>query len=278
MDPVLAGPLRVAIDAALRGEPSTAVYHVPDPVMDDDGHDLLIAIHSLTEDDQPAQEVVLEVVEMTTLSRQLRQEVASRERLEVLTARQTSRTDRAAVVLRELQAANEVLAVETGRLRSENEELLIANEEAQAAAEEIETLNEELQATNEELETLNEELQATVEELTTTNDELQARTIESQNLAAAREADRRRLEEILQGAPIGMSVMDGPDHIYRLSNLAALEQLGRAEEEVLGRAAADVLPELVSQGFISVLDRVFASAQPFAGRDVLIRHDRSRDG
>src|SRR5215212_5257341 len=278
MDPVLAGPLRVAIDAALRGEPSTAVYHVPDPVMDDDGRDLLIAIRSLTEDDQPAHEVVLEVVEMTTLSRQLRQEVASRERLEVLTDRKTSRTDRAAVVLRELQAANEVLAVETGRLRSENEELLIANEEAQAAAEEIETLNEELQATNEELETLNEELQATVEELTTTNDELQARTIESQNLAAAREADRQRLEEILQGAPIGMSVMDGPDHIYRLSNLAALEQLGRTEDEVLGRAAADVLPELVSQGFISVLDRVFASAQPFAGRDVLIRHDRSRDG
>src|SRR5215212_5122991 len=278
MDPVLAGPLRVAIDAALRGEPSTAVYHVPDPVMDDDGRDLLIAIRSLTEDDQPAHEVVLEVVEMTTLSRQLRQEVASRERLEVLTDRKTSRTDRAAVVLRELQAANEVLAVETGRLRSENEELLIANEEAQAAAEEIETLNEELQATNEELETLNEELQATVEELTTTNDELQARTIESQNLAAAREADRQRLEEILQGAPIGMSVMDGPDHIYRLSNLAALEQLGRTEEEVLGHAAAYVQPELVSQGFVSVLDRVFASGQPFAGRDVFIRHDRIRDG
>ena len=75
-----------------------------------------------------------------------------------------------------------------------------------------------------------------------------------------------------------MSVMDGPDHIYRLSNVAALEQLGRTEDEVLGRAAADVQPELVSQGFIAVLDRVFASGQPFAGRDLLIRHDRSRDG
>jgi PAS domain S-box-containing protein len=198
--------------------------------------------------------------------------------LEALTDRQISRTDRAAAQLRELQAANEDLAIETGRLRSANEELLVANEEAQAAAEEIETLNEELQATNEELETLNEELQATVEERTTTNDELQARTIEAQNLAAAREVDRQRLEEILQAAPIGMSVMDGPDHIYRLSNLAALEQLGRTGDEILGHTAADLQPELVSQGFISVLDRVFASGQPFAGRDVLIRHDRSRDG
>ena len=278
VDSVLAGPLRVAIDAALRGEPSTAVYHVPDHVMDEKGRDLLIAIRSLAEENQPAHEVVLEVVEMTSLARQLREEVASRERLEVLTDRQTNRTDRAAIVLRELQAANEVLAVETGRLRSENEELLIANEEAQAAAEEIETLNEELQATNEELETLNEELQATVEELTTTNDELQARTIESQNLAAAREADRQRLEDILQGAPIGMSVMDGPDHIYRLSNVAALEQLGRTEEKVLGRTAADVQPELVSQGLVGVLGQVFTSGQAFTGRDVLIRHDRSQDG
>jgi two-component system, chemotaxis family, CheB/CheR fusion protein len=278
MDPSLAGPLRAAIDAALRGEPSTAVYHVPDRVMDDDGHDLLIAIRSPAEENQPAHEAVLEVVEITSLARQLRQEVASREQLQVLTDRQTSRTDRADAVLRELQAANGVLAVETGRLRSANEELLIENEEAQAAAEEIETLNEELQATNEELETLNEELQATVEELTTTNDELQARTIESQNLAAARETDRQRLEDILQGAPIGMSVMDGPDHIYRLSNVAALEQLGRTEEKVLGRAAADVQPELVSQGLVGVLDQVFTSGQPFTGRDVLIRHDRSQDG
>jgi two-component system, chemotaxis family, CheB/CheR fusion protein len=278
MDPSLAGPLRAAIDAALRGEPSTAVYHVPDRVMDDDGHDLLIAIRSPAEENQPAHEAVLEVVEITSLARQLRQEAASREQLQVLTDRQTSRTDRADAVLRELQAANGVLAVETGRLRSANEELLIENEEAQAAAEEIETLNEELQATNEELETLNEELQATVEELTTTNDELQARTIESQNLAAARETDRQRLEDILQGAPIGMSVMDGPDHIYRLSNVAALEQLGRTEEKVLGRAAADVQPELVSQGLVGVLDQVFTSGQPFTGRDVLIRHDRSQDG
>ena len=66
----------------------------------------------------------------------------------------------------------------------------------------------------------------TVQQPTTSDDELQARTIESQNLAAAREADRQRLEGILQGAPIGMSVMDGPDHIYRLNNVAALAQSG----------------------------------------------------
>ena len=53
--------------------------------------------------------------------------------------------------------------------------------------------------------------------------------------------------------------MDGPDHIYRSVNVAGLEQLGRNEEDVLGRPVADVQPELVSQGLVAVLDRVFAT-------------------
>jgi len=39
-----------------------------------------------------------------------------------------------------------------------------------------------------------------------------------------------------------------------------------------------VQPELVSQGFVGVLDEVFNLGQPFTGRDVLMRHDRSQDG
>ena len=276
--PPLAGPLRQAIDDALQGERSTAVYQVPDRLADDDGRDLLITVFAISDEDQPANEVVLEVVEVTELASQLREEIAGRERLQGRADRQTLQTDRTAAELRELQAANQSMAIETGKLRAENEELLIANEEAQAAAEEIETLNEELQATNEELETLNEELQATVEELTTTNDELQARTTESLNLAAARETDRQRLEDILQGAPSGMLVMDGADHIYRFANVAGLQQLGRNEQDVLALSVADVQPELVDQGLIDVLDRVFETGQPFVGREVLIRHDRNRDG
>src|SRR5215217_7932525 len=69
VDPSLAAPLREAIDAALRGEPSTAMYHVPDRVMDDDGSDLLIAVRPLPKEDQPAREAVLEVIEITSLAR-----------------------------------------------------------------------------------------------------------------------------------------------------------------------------------------------------------------
>ena len=73
------GPVWIAARryrCGVAGEPSTAVYHMPDRVMDDDGRDLLIAVRSLAEENQPANEAVLEVVEITSLARQLRAEVA----------------------------------------------------------------------------------------------------------------------------------------------------------------------------------------------------------
>ncbi|MBW3632812.1 MAG: hypothetical protein KY456_07275, partial [Chloroflexi bacterium] len=63
--PALAGPLRQAIDLALQGERSTAVYQVPDQLADDDGRDLLITVFAILEEDQPANEVDSEVVEVT---------------------------------------------------------------------------------------------------------------------------------------------------------------------------------------------------------------------
>jgi len=107
---------------------------------------------------------------------------------------------------RRLEEANGELNTMNEEMQASYEDAMLAAEEAQAATEEVETLNEELQATNEELETLNEELQATIEELNTTNDDLQARTAELQDLARAREEERRaseaskkRLETILSG-------------------------------------------------------------------------------
>ena len=113
---------------------------------------------------------------------------------------------------RRLEGANRELTVLSEQLQTAYEESLVSTEEAQAATEEVETLNEELRATNEELETLNEELQATIEELNTTNEDLQARSAELQEMARAREAERReseaarrRLQAVLWG--IGDAVL-----------------------------------------------------------------------
>ena len=101
------------------------------------------------------------------------------------------RLDRAALVNRRLQGANEELTALVAELRNTNQSMLQASEEAQSGREEVETLNEEFQATNEELETLNEELTASVEELRIANEDLGARTEELRLQSVALEEQKQ---------------------------------------------------------------------------------------
>jgi two-component system CheB/CheR fusion protein len=132
--------------------------------------------------------------ELATLRSQIERMVAEKQEL---VERQKSLID-----------ANSELTKANVELLANNERLVISVEEAQSATEEIETLNEEMQATNEELETVNEELQATVEELNTTNDELEARTLELQDLAVTREAQRQASETTREDLAVALNLVE----------------------------------------------------------------------
>jgi two-component system CheB/CheR fusion protein len=240
--PALAGPLRGVLDLALSGEGSNVSYHVPDYLADGDERDLMISAYPIGLAGSLSDEVVLEVVEITTLARAQRESSVELDGLRSASERERERAQKAAAEVRSLRTANETMASEVTKLQAENEELLVANEEAQAAAEEIETLNEELQATNEELETLNEELQATVEELAATNDELQARTVESLEIAAAREADRQRLEAVLGALGDAVLLVDSAGEPV-LSNSAYDRAFGDATKFMPEANVGERLPE-----------------------------------
>ena len=151
------------------------------------------------------------VIELTDVSRAERDRQTS--------AEVERRLDRAALVNRRLQGANEELTALVAELRNTNQSMLQASEEAQSGREEVETLNEEFQATNEELETLNEELTASVEELRIANEDLGARTeqLRLQSVALeeqkqTREEEHNRLESVL--ASLGDAVV-AVDHAGR---------------------------------------------------------------
>ncbi|MDF2759128.1 MAG: hypothetical protein K0S99_1760 [Thermomicrobiales bacterium] len=228
LGPVLATPLRRALDAALRGEASAETYTAARDAVEGISRDLRITCSPVRRDgaEAPVESVLVEVVDISRAlepGRALETELA-----QIRTERDALREQIAAVVpeLRQLRASNQRLAGEHERLRFDNEQLQLGTEEAQAATEEVETLNEELQATNEELETLNEELQATVEELRATNDELHARTSELELMASELEERRRasevehaRLEAILANLADAVLVVDGQGKVI-LTNAA----------------------------------------------------------
>src|SRR5688572_12959156 len=202
--------IRTAIDAAFGGRTTTAMYEVEAAdVAAKTSHFIETLIRPNGGKAGPVDGAVIELTDVSRAERD-RQTGAQAER----------RLDRAALVNRRLQGANEELTALVAELRSTNQSMLQASEEAQAGREEVETLNEEFQATNEELETLNEELTASVEELRIANEDLGARTeqLRLQSVALeeqkqTREEEHNRLESVL--ASLGDAVV-------------AVDQIGRA--------------------------------------------------
>ena len=89
-------------------------------------------------------------------------------------------------------------------------------------------------------------------------------------------AERDRLQKLFQQAPGFICVLRGPHHIFELANDAYYQLVGH--REIIGHVLAQVLPEVVSQGFLEKLDRVYRTGIPFIGRALPIELQRTPDG
>ena len=223
--------IRVAIDAALTGKTTSAVFEVePTDAASETTHFVEATLRPYRVETRAIEGVVVELTDVTRLEHERRADVRTRQRLE-----------KAVVTNGRLLRANEELTALVAELRTANEAMLLASEDAQATREEVETVNEEFQATNEELETLNEELTASVEELRVANEDLatrtdelsvQANTLEQQRLSLQEEHDRIR--SIL--ASLGDAVV-AVDHEGRIVTTNA------AYDRLFGGAKAEIEPE-----------------------------------
>ena len=83
------------------------------------------------------------------------------------------------------------------------------------------------------------------------------RVIAEQRLAAEKE----RLIQLFDQGPSCMALLEGPEHRYALANASYLGLIERTD--VIGKTVAEVLPEAIGQGYVEILNEVFASAKPF---------------
>ncbi|MES2694339.1 MAG: hypothetical protein V4773_12760, partial [Verrucomicrobiota bacterium] len=85
--------------------------------------------------------------------------------------------------------------------------------------------------------------------------------------ASAIEGERGRLHELLMRAPAIICVLRGPRHVIELANEHYL-RLVRRSAQIVGQRLMEALPELEGQGYLEILDRVFANGEPFVGREM----------
>ncbi|MFC7556643.1 diguanylate cyclase domain-containing protein [Pseudoroseomonas wenyumeiae] len=98
----------------------------------------------------------------------------------------------------------------------------------------------------------------------------------TQNLQGILRNERERLHQLFQQAPGFICILQGPNHVFELANDAYYQLVGH--RQIIGHPLGEVLPEVIAQGFLNKLDRVFATGEPFIGRAMPIELQRFAGG
>ena len=73
--------------------------------------------------------------------------------------------------------------------------------------------------------------------------------------------ETQRLSRMFEQAPGFRAMLEGPEHRFVMTNPAYVRLVGH--RDVLGRTVAEALPEAIKQGYVDLLDRVYASNEAF---------------
>ena len=95
--------------------------------------------------------------------------------------------------------------------------------------------------------------------------------------AQAREAtETRRLQELFSQSPSFMAILRGPEHRFELVNPAYSKLIGH--RSVAGLTVREALPEFETSGLFEVLDRVYATGEPFLANALPVNLQTAPDG
>jgi PAS domain S-box-containing protein len=91
-----------------------------------------------------------------------------------------------------------------------------------------------------------------------------------------RRNETERLRQLFDNAPGFMAVVRGADHVFEMANASYQALIGRSD--LIGKPVREAVPEVEGQGLFEALDKVYRSGEPFSGRSVAVRLQRTPDG
>ena len=89
-------------------------------------------------------------------------------------------------------------------------------------------------------------------------------------------AERNRFAQLFEQGPALMAMLHGPDHVIELANPRYMQLVH--DRPVIGRPVADVLTGMAEQGYLKLLDQVYASGEPFSAEAAPYTYQAERGG
>jgi two-component sensor histidine kinase len=132
----------------------------------------------------------------------------------------------------------------------------------------------ELELLRQRAETAVEEPVSALEAIVGGNVMERARRVQEDNQRLS--VERSRLIDLFMQAPGFVAVLNGPNHVFEMVNPAYAQLVGH--RPVTGLDIRSALPELEGQGFYEFLDDVYATGEPFEGKESLIQLQHTPGG
>jgi len=89
----------------------------------------------------------------------------------------------------------------------------------------------------------------------------------------AEQTQRERFKQVFELNPGGIAMLVGPDHVFEYANEEYYSMIG-AGREIIGKTVAEAVSEVVRQGYIEILDKVYRTGEPFIAKDLAIELNR----
>ena len=87
------------------------------------------------------------------------------------------------------------------------------------------------------------------------------------------ESERNRLLEMFMQAPGFIAVLSGRTHVFQMHNPAYAQLIGH--RDIAGKPMCEALPEISHQAYLSLLDTVYSTGEPYEGRASRVEIQRS---
>lgn len=89
-------------------------------------------------------------------------------------------------------------------------------------------------------------------------------------------AERDRLGQLFEQAPAFMALLGGPRHRFEIANPSFRRLVGG--RDVVGQTVAEALPDAVQQGYLALLDRVYANGEAYIAKGARFLSRAGPDG
>ncbi|MCI1186326.1 PAS domain-containing protein [Hymenobacter sp. DH14] len=111
-----------------------------------------------------------------------------------------------------------------------------------------------------------------VQELLNANEQQNTLSEQAYQLYQRAEGQRETYQNLFQQAPAIICILRGPEHRYEFVN--PMYQQVFPHRQLLGLTVAEALPELVPQGIIGLLDRVYETGETFYAQELPLQLER----